>query len=60
MSKNVQRKMTREKGRIVRQLAAAVRPNVSGPVIAGSNIHYEVGDKTRAITHGGIGVARTV
>ena len=58
MSKNVQRKMTREKGRIVRQLAAAVRPNVSGPVIAGSNIHYEVGDKTRAITHGGIGVAQ--
>ena len=49
------RKVAREKARILKQLEAAVRPNDSGPVIGGGNIHYEIADKTGAITHGGIG-----
>lgn len=57
MNKKIRGKLGREKGKIVKRLAEAVVVVERGekPMLAGSNIHYEVSDKTRATAHGGIG-----
>lgn len=55
MSRNVQRKIARAKKKIDQRLIDAVVFNEGGPVFSASNIHYEVSDKTKAMSHGGIG-----
>ena len=52
---NTRRTRTAEERKIARQLKRAVRFNEAGPVLAASNISYEVAEKTKAIAHGGIG-----
>lgn len=58
MNRRLQRSIRSEKRRIERRLGAAVQLNHGGPVLAGGNVRYELGDKTRAIAHGGIGVVQ--
>lgn len=47
--------MAAAKKRIERRLERAVEINEQAPVLAASNIHYQLADRTRAISHGGIG-----
>lgn len=56
MKRIIQRKITAEKTRIERRLAKAVSVNTAGPLLGGANISYEIADRTRAITAGGIGM----
>lgn len=51
----IRRKLAAEKSRIDRRLDAARRASGDAPMLAASNIHYEIADKSSAITHGGIG-----
>ena len=55
MIRKIRRAIAREKRRTERQLEQAVEVNWDGPVLAATNIHYELADKTKAISHGGIG-----
>jgi hypothetical protein len=55
VSRKIRRKIAIEKRRIERRLEKAVKVNDGGPVISATNIHYELADKTSAISHGGIG-----
>lgn len=55
MKRNVRRRILAEKKKIARRLKNAVRVNESGPVLAATNIHYELADKAKAIGCGGIG-----
>ena len=59
MSKKIGRKSAARKQKILRRLREALhRPTdweQLGPVLSASNIHYEVAERTRAISHGGIG-----
>lgn len=56
MKKIVRRKLASEKRRIEQRLRSAVRVNVGAPVLKAGNIDYEIGERTGAIAHGGIGV----
>lgn len=56
MNRIVRRKIAAEKQRIERRLGIAVAVNYGGPVIGATNIRFEIADKTRAISHGGIGI----
>ena len=56
MNRNIRRKIAAEKRRIERRLGTAIEINEGGPVIGASNIRFEIADKTRAISHGGIGI----
>jgi len=49
-------------GRVLRrQLAKAIAPNLSGPVLGRANIGYELSQRTRGTAHGGLGlIARLV
>ena len=55
MKRNARRSLERGKKQIERRHANAVRENEGGPVLAGSNIQYEVAQRTHAIAEGGIG-----
>ena len=55
MKEIVRRKIRAEKRKIERRLEGAVQVNTDGPVLSGSNIHYEIADKASAIAHGGVG-----
>jgi hypothetical protein len=52
---NVHRQLNRRKRRVLRRIEN--RPGVEGhqPMMAASNIRYEVAEKVRAIAPGGIG-----
>jgi hypothetical protein len=50
------RKIAAQRRKILRRLKAALELDGERPVITASNIHYEIADRTRAISHGGIGV----
>jgi hypothetical protein len=53
--------LERERRQITRRLAAAVAPNIDGPVLGRTNISYELAERTKAVAHGGMGmVARLV
>lgn len=56
----VRRKLAKEKRRIERRLASAVRVNYREPVLSARNIDYEIADKAGAIAHGGIGLIHRV
>lgn len=51
----IRRKLQSEKAKITRRLDAARRTFRDSPMLAASNIHYELAEKTTAIAHGGIG-----
>jgi hypothetical protein len=55
MNRRVRRALASGKRKIEQRHANAVRENDGGPVLAGSNVRYEVAEKTRAIVEGGIG-----
>jgi hypothetical protein len=63
MAKDRRRKraLDRERRRIARRLQTAVRPNLGGPVLGRANISYELAERTRATSQGGMGmIARLV
>ena len=49
------RKLARRKQRITRRLAPRNFPPRPHPVFSAANIHYDLADKTRAVTCGGLG-----
>ena len=55
MNANVHRQLNRRKRRILRRIEN--KPGVEGhqPMMAASNIHYEIAEKVRAISPGGLG-----
>jgi len=56
-----QRRLEREQSAIERRLAAAVGPNLGGPLLQGAPIRYEWAERDRGVAHGGIGmIARLV
>ena len=55
MNRKLRRRLSSEKAKIERRLDEGRRARGAGPVLSGSNIHYEMSDKTSAIAHGGIG-----
>jgi len=55
VNRKIRRKIAIEKRRIERRLKKAVKVNNNGPVMSATNIQYELADKTKAISHGGIG-----
>jgi len=61
LNRGLRRRLEREQLAIERRLAAAVAPNLSGPVLAGAPIRYEWAERDRGVAHGGIGmIARLV
>ena len=55
------RKLASEARSLDRRLKAAVVPNFSGPVLGRANVVYELAERSRGTTHGGMGmVARLV
>jgi hypothetical protein len=59
--RELRRRLAREERAIGRRLAAAVEPNLAGPVLGRATIGYELSDRSRAVTHGGMGmIARLV
>ena len=55
MKKKVRRRLSAEKAKIERRLNEGRRAGGDAPMFSGSNIQYEMGEKTSAIAHGGIG-----
>ena len=56
-----QRRLEREQLAIERRLAAAVAPNLAGPLLQGAPIRYEWAERDRGVAHGGMGmIARLV
>jgi len=55
VNRNIRRALDSEKRRIARRHESAIEVNEGGPVLSATNIQYEIGEKTKAIAHGGIG-----
>ncbi|MGH9901042.1 MAG: IS1380 family transposase [Pyrinomonadaceae bacterium] len=55
MNRKLRRRLSGEKAKIERRLDQARQSGGEEPALAGSNIHYEMGEKTSAIAYGGIG-----
>lgn len=55
MKKKIRRRLSAEKGKIERRLDEGRRAGGAAPMFCGSNIQYEMGERTSAIAHGGIG-----
>ena len=55
MKPSVVRELAQRKRRIRRRLQTKTGGESSAPMLAASNIHYELADRTRAIASGGIG-----
>ena len=58
--KRIRRKLAVEKRRIYKRLERARRTVTEKPVLKTSNIHYEIADKVRGISCGGIGAIHMV
>src|ERR1700680_2985216 len=59
--RELRRRLTREQRAIERRLAAAVAPNVGGPVLGRAPVRYELAERVKGTAHGGMGmVARVV
>ena len=54
----LQRRLEREQLAIERRLAAAVGPNLAGPLLQAAPIRYEWSERDRGLVHGGIGRKR--
>jgi hypothetical protein len=55
VKKIIRQKLAAERAKIERRLDSARDSSGAVPMFAAANIHYELADKTAAITHGGIG-----
>ena len=55
MKRQQRRVLERERRRIERRLCRAVATNTSGPVIGRANVSYELAERTKAVSHGGMG-----
>jgi hypothetical protein len=51
----IRQQLARRKRRIRRRLDKANLPGADRPMLAASNIHYEIGERQRGMAHGGIG-----
>jgi hypothetical protein len=60
VKKIIPQKLTNSKRRIERRLDKADLRGCSQPMMTASNIHYEIADRTRGISVGGIGVIHTL
>jgi hypothetical protein len=54
----IRRRIASRKQKIEDQLAEAVVPNFSGPVLAGGSIRYELAERMKGISSGGIGAVQ--
>jgi hypothetical protein len=54
--RELRRRLEREQRTIEARLAEAVAPNLAGPVLGRANIGYELSDRSRGTTHGGMGM----
>lgn len=55
MNRSIRRRLAAENRKIEKRLADAVEVNEGGPVLQGGNVRYELAEKTKAISYGGIG-----
>lgn len=55
MNTRIRKQIEQRKRRIVRRLDRDDNRGCDRPIMTASNIHYEIADRTRATTHGGIG-----
>ncbi len=55
MKPKIRRRLANRKRRIQRRLDRANVPHGQSPVFTASNIHYEIADRTRGLSSGGIG-----
>ena len=61
MKRRIQRKLAKQKRRISARLERARRLTDSGaPVLPRTGVHYEMSERVRAISHGGIGAVHRV
>jgi hypothetical protein len=60
VSRSYRKILRNRKGRIERRLARRQWDEQPEPMMRGSNIHYELSDKTRASAYGGIGAIHTM
>ncbi len=59
--RELRRRLAREERAIETRLAAAVATNTDGPLLGRANIGYEMSERTRGTSHGGMGmIARLV
>jgi len=59
--RKLRRRLAREQRAISARLAAAVEPNLGGPVLGRANLGYELSERTKGTAHGGMGmIARLV
>ncbi len=59
--RQLRRTLAREQRLITRRLENAVAPNTDGPLLGRANISYELAERTKAVSHGGMGmIARLV
>ena len=58
MNASVHRQLNRRKRRILRRIENKPGVESHRPMMAASNIRYEIADRTRAISSGGIGPQR--
>jgi hypothetical protein len=56
VKKKIRRKIAAGKRKIEKRLVDALKQDGEKPVMSASNIHYELSERNRAISHGGIGV----
>jgi hypothetical protein len=55
VKRKIQRQVAAEERKITRRLEKALEGSGERPMLSASNIAYEIGEKTKAIGHGGIG-----
>ena len=60
MSKKIHKQLARRKRRIARRLDKRDNRGCERPMFTASNIHYELADRTQAISAGGIGLIHTM
>jgi len=59
--RELRRKLGRDQRAIERRLEAAVAPNAGGPVLGRARVGYELAERSRGVSHGGMGmIARLV
>ena len=59
--RELRRRLGRDQRAIERRLEAAVAPNAGGPVLGRGRIGYELAERSRGVSHGGMGmIARLV
>ncbi len=60
MKATIARRLANSKRRIGRRLDKAKLGGCSRPMFTARNIHYEIGDRTRGLVHGGIGAVHAL